>query len=575
MVRSGITAFNGKVIGKALFIQNPPTINPDCKRSETESESLQKVSQAIDCISKDMVRKIDRYGKLDDSMKLDIVNMQKTMLTDQVFFENIQNTINEGYSAEASVHRCVEAQCAMLEELGDAYLAERVEDFRDVGNRLICQILGKNYPDLSILEEDVILVGENIPPSLLADGDERHIKGMLMTKGSKTAHVCILAANMGIPSLVGCMDVEGLKDKEILFLNATEGKAIYNLSDSEIFQAEKEVEKYQKMIEKMSIYKGKPAETKDGVRIQLLVNIMDAGSVEKIFEVGADGVGLFRTEFLYMNNKKLPTEMEQFSIYRSVAEKLAPMPVTIRTMDIGGDKEVESLHLAKEENPFLGYRAIRICLNQTEIFKQQLRAILRASAYGKIQIMFPMISCMEELEQAQEILEDAKTELLAEGIEFDQGILTGMMVEVPSVAIMAERFIEKVDFFSIGSNDLTQYTLAVDRQNEKISGLYDYFHPAMLNLIRNSIEACIRAGKPCSLCGEMAADIQAVPILLGLGLRKFSVNPSLVLAVKQVLANSSVDEVKQLAIKACETNSAEDVRKLIKTKSGDGCYGDN
>ena len=242
---------------------------------------------------------------------------------------------------------------------------------------MICQILGKNYPDLSILEEDVILVGENIPPSLLADGDERHIKGMLMTKGSKTAHVCILAANMGIPSLVGCMDVEGLKDKEILFLNATEGKAIYNLSDSEIFQAEKEVEKYQKMIEKMSIYKGKPAETKDGVRIQLLVNIMDAGSVEKIFEVGADGVGLFRTEFLYMNNKKLPTEMEQFSIYRSVAEKLAPMPVTIRTMDIGGDKEVESLHLAKEENPFLGYRAIRICLNQTEIFKQIEKLVLK------------------------------------------------------------------------------------------------------------------------------------------------------------------------------------------------------
>ncbi|CUX38384.1 phosphoenolpyruvate--protein phosphotransferase [Clostridium sp. C105KSO13] len=569
MVRKGITAFDGKVVGKALVIQEPPKVNPETKRTGTEAEVVTSVKQAIAEIAKDMEHKIARYQGLDATMKLDIVNMQKTMLTDQVFLDNIQNAVHEGYNAEASVYRCVKEQCDMLESLGDSYLAERAEDFRDVGNRLIYEILGIHSFDLSVLEQDVILVGENIPPSLLADGDEKHIKGMLMTKGSKTAHVCILAANMGIPSLVGCVDVEGLKDGENIFLDASTGSVRYGLSEQEIVEAKQDVLQYQDELRVMRNYKYKAAETKDGTRIQLLANIVDISGIQRMLEVGADGVGLFRTEFLYMNKQNLPTEMEQFSIYKSVAQKLTPMPVTIRTMDIGGDKEVESLHLAKEENPFLGYRAIRICLNQTEILREQLRAILRASVYGKIQIMFPMISCMEELDQVLQILAEVKEELKKEGVAFDQEVPTGMMVEVPSVAVMAEHFIKKVDFFSIGSNDLTQYTVAVDRQNEKISGLYDYFHPAVLSLIQNTIQACHKTKKPCSLCGEMAADIQAIPLLLGMGLRKYSVNPSSVLKVKKILANCSEKQAEKLASTACEAYSATAVRKLINEMSGD------
>ncbi len=564
MIGKGLPVSRGKTVSKAMIVKKPPQTDRNKRLEGEASDAIKKVDLAMENIIQEMQEKELRYQNGDETMKLEIVQMQKTMVSDQVFYDKICRVIHQGYSPEAAVYRCVEEQCEMLLAIGDEYLAERVEDFRDVGDRLICGILGIHYPDLSKLSEEVILVGENIPPSLLADGDRDKIKGLVMIQGSKTAHVCILAANMGIPAVVGCQEAAGVKDGEMMFLDAASGEIVFQMSEEMLIDAQENVKEYQKKLSALKPYGNKKAVTKDGTRIMLLANIMDAGVMDQVAESGMDGIGLFRTEFLYMNRKKLPTEMEQYSIYKSVGKRIYPSPVTVRTIDIGGDKEVEALHLSKEENPFLGYRAIRICLDQKEILEEQCRAILRASVHGKFQIMFPMISSMEELDGALAILEKVKKEFTRDGISYDTGILTGMMVEVPSVAIMAREFIKKVDFFSIGSNDLTQYTLAVDRQNEKISHLYDYFHPSVLRLIAGTIRACQEAQKPCSLCGEMAADDLAIPILLGLGLRKFSVNPSSALMVKHLLSMCDLAQMEKLAENALKADSAASVRRMLK-----------
>lgn len=420
------------------------------------------------------------------------------------------------------------------------------------------------YPDLSNLDEEVIVTGENIPPSLLADGDSSKICGLLMEKGSKTAHVCILAANMGIPVLVGCKGLKEIENREVVFLNAVEGYAKCAMSGEELIQAQQNVREYQKKVEELQIYKKRPAVTKDGKKIELHANIMDTGHLDQVIENGLDGIGLFRTEFLYMNRNTLPGEMEQYAVYKNVVMKMAPHVVTIRTMDIGGDKEVEALQLPQEQNPFLGYRAIRICLDRTDLFKTQLRAILRASIHGKIQMMFPMISSMEELDRALGILESVKEELNKEGVAYDINMPIGIMVEVPSTAVMADAFIKKVDFFSIGSNDLTGYTIAVDRQNEKMEKLYDYFHPSVLKLIEITIKACKDEGKSCSLCGEMAADPMAVPVLIGMGLRKFSVNSAAASRVKKELEKWDVDMAEKLVFQIKNLDSAVKIKDVLR-----------
>lgn len=569
MLQKGIGASRGKALGKALMVQEPPKITADIKRVCSEEESIQKTDAAILAVRSHMETLEAKYLDNKEDLKLEITQMQKAMVTDSLFYKNICRHIAGGSSAESAVWQSVEEQCQALEAIGDAYLAERAEDFKDVGNRLVCQIMGISYPDVSTLDHEVILVGENIPPSLLVNGDGEHIKGLLLTKGSRTAHVCILAANMGIPAVVGCQKVDGLLEGETVFLDGNIGYARYGMNQDELDASLREVESYQEETRMLLAFRDKEAVTQNGVRVEVLANIMDANGTDKLLEAGADGVGLFRTEFLYMDRKKLPLEAEQFSIYKSAAKKLGELPLTIRTMDIGGDKEVEALNLPKEENPFLGYRAIRICLDQREIFTQQLRAILRAGAYGTVKLMFPMISSMEELDQALRMLEEVKGDLQREGEPCDPHILVGMMVEVPSVAVMASQFIRKVDFFSIGSNDLTQYLLAVDRQNEKVADLYDYFHPGVLAMIANTIRACDEAGKPCSLCGEMASDPLAIPLLLGMGLRKFSVNPSSVLMVKYLLSLSHTEILKELAEKALTAESGAQVKQMVRDALGD------
>lgn len=564
MIQKGIVAVTGKAIGKAFVLCGVPQITGEEKNGCEKEEAIQHIRKVIDSLAEIMEKKLCDSKLNINAMQKEIIEMQRTILTDQVFYDNIVCEVMKGYSPEAAVYRCVEEQCKMLEALADPYLAERAGDFHDVGERLICGLLGIEYPDLSNLDEEVIVVGENIPPSLLADGDSSRICGLLMEKGSKTAHVCILAANMGIPVLVGCPGIKEIENRDTVFLNAVEGYAKHVMSGEELIQAQQNVKEYQEKVEELQIYQKRSAVTKDGEKIELHANIMDTCHLEKVIENGLDGIGLFRTEFLYMNRKSLPGEMEQYAVYKNVVTKMAPHVVTIRTMDIGGDKEVEALGLPQEQNPFLGYRAIRICLDRIDLFKTQLRAILRASIHGKIQMMFPMISCMEELDRALEILETVKEELNKEGVAYDINMPIGIMVEVPSTAVMADAFIKKVDFFSIGSNDLTGYTIAVDRQNEKMENLYDYFHPSVLKLIEIIIKACKNEGKSCSLCGEMAADPMAVPVLIGMGLRKFSVNAAAASGVKRELEKWSVDKAEKLVLQIKNLDSAVKIKDVLR-----------
>lgn len=544
MIGRGIAASRGKALARAMAAETQQQIDLEKKSKENLLHSVERVKEAIDSIAEEMKDEETRLEGEEEAMRLEIVQMQHTMLSDAVFHDSIRKELEEGYAPESAVARCIEAQCRMLEAIGDAYLAARTDDFRDVGNRIICRLLGKRYPDLGKLEEDVILTGENISPSVLAGAKKGKVKGLLLAKGSRTAHVCILAANMGIPAVVGCIGAEKIKDGDMVFVDGTAGKAAWEMDEAARADALAETVSYQEKQKILEKYTEKKGQTKDKVSVQIMANIMDAQAAEQAKQMGAEGVGLFRTEFLYMGRKDLPGEEEQFQAYKKAAEMLQGQPLVIRTMDIGGDKQSEALEIPAEENPFLGYRAIRICLERKELFFTQLKAVLRASAYGNVRVMFPMISSMAELEEALACLQKAKDELDQQRIAYDKDIQTGMMVEVPSTAILASRFIKKVDFFSIGSNDLTQYALAVDRQNEKVCGLYDYFDPGVLHLIYTVIRACEQENKECCLCGEMASDPLAVPVLLGMGLKKFSVNPSAVPLVKYILSKCEYKKIK-------------------------------
>lgn len=565
MMCKGIAAARGKALAAAMLVETVPPPDLCKKRTGSVEDEVDKVRSAISDINGQMQIQEEYLKNKQESLRLEIVQMQRTMLLDQVFHESVKQEIEKGFAADSAVFRCIEKQCEMLENLGDEYLAARAEDFRDVGTRVVCHILERTYPEVNSLEKDVILVGENIPPSLLAGGDTEKIRGILLEKGSKTAHVCILASNMGIPAVVGCAGIDRIKNEEMLFLDGITGEVFWDMDQDALAKAEVDTIQYQQKQSILQKYKNEKAITDDGMSVQVLANIMDAEAAVKAAEYGAEGVGLFRTEFLYMGRRRLPTEEEQFCAYKKAAETMKEKALTIRTMDIGGDKEAEALQMPKEENPFLGYRAIRICLDREELFITQVKAILRAGIYGNIKMMFPMISCMEELEQALSCVEKAKRKLDEEQVQYNPRIPVGMMVEVPSAAIMASAFIKKVDFFSIGSNDLTQYTLAVDRQNENIASLYDYFDPAVLTLIKGTIEACAKEGKECSVCGEMAADPLAVPVLLGMGLKKFSVNPSMVPLVKYLLSISRFEDCQTLSMKLISIQERKKIKKQIRS----------
>ena len=447
----------------------------------------------------------------------------------------------------------------------DAYMRERGADIKDIGDRLMRNMLGMNPRGLSHISGEVILVAQDLAPSDTASLDKNVVKGIVTAAGGPTSHAAIMARTLEIPAVMGVGDIESFVDGDKAVVLGTDGIVETNPSDVDWTEYNNQAAAYQEELKRLRESANLEAKTTDGHHVELFGNIGKSKDAKHALTMGAQGIGLYRTEFLYMENDELPTEDVQFEEYKKVAEDMQGQPVIIRTMDIGGDKELKCLDLPSEMNPFLGYRAIRISLNRPDIFKVQLRALLRASSFGDIHIMYPMIASVEEVKQANAMLDECKEELTAEGKEFNKDIKVGIMIEVPAAAVISPILAKYVDFFSIGTNDLCQYTLAVDRMNESIGSLYQPLHPGVLRLIKHVIDASHEQGKFTGMCGELASDPVATMILLGLGLDEFSMTASSIPLIKNILRSVSKAECEEVANKALTMDTAEEITAYAKS----------
>lgn len=475
-------------------------------------------------------------------------------------------------SADAAAYTVIEGQAKALEELDDEYLKERAADVRDIGKRLLQNILGMPIVDLGSIQDEVILVATDLTPSETAQLNLDKVLGFITDLGGRTSHTSIMARSLELPAIVGTSDVtKQVKNDDYLILDAVNNKIYVNPTADVIDQLKAAQNQYITEKNDLAKLKDLPAITLDGHQVEVCANIGTVRDVAGAERNGAEGVGLYRTEFLFMDRDSLPTEDEQFQAYKAVAEAMGSQAVIVRTMDIGGDKDLPYMNLPKEENPFLGWRAIRIAMDRREILHAQLRAILRASAFGKLRIMFPMIISVEEVRDLKGEIETLKAQLREEGKAFDESIEVGVMVETPAAAVIAHHLAKEVDFFSIGTNDLTQYTLAVDRGNELISHLYNPMSPSVLSLIKQVIDASHAEGKWTGMCGELAGDERATLLLLGMGLDEFSMSAISIPRIKKIIRNTNFEDVKALAAQALAQPTAQDlmncVNKFIEEKT--------
>ncbi|MCT4660937.1 MAG: phosphoenolpyruvate--protein phosphotransferase [Tissierellales bacterium] len=455
----------------------------------------------------------------------------------------------------------------MFMQIPDEYLRERAHDLQDVRDRVLRNLLGIKLKDFSNLGEETIIIARDLTPSDTASLDKKYAIGFVTEIGGSTSHSAIMARTLEIPAVVGTIDVlSHVNDGDMVIIDGDEGIVILSPSGEEVEKYQKlraERNEFKKALEKMI---GKSSETLDGHSVELAANIGSPNDLDGVLKYDSEGVGLYRTEFLYMDNTAWPTEDEQFEAYKKVAQGLDGKPVVIRTLDIGGDKELSYYDLPEEMNPFLGYRAIRLCLDQKDIFKTQLRAIFRASAFGNIRIMFPMISSVEELRAAKAVVNEVKAELKAESIEYDDSTQIGMMIEIPAAAVISDLLAKEVDFFSLGTNDLIQYTAAVDRMNSKIAHLYNPFHPAIIRLINTVIQNGHKEGIWVGMCGETAGNPLLVPLFLAMGLDEFSMSPSSILRARHIIRNSSKQELEKHLDEILSLSTAEEIKKAVEEK---------
>lgn len=499
---------------------------------EREKEKFEKAQKGA---ASDLNNLLKDREKLSES-EGEILEAHQLLAEDMSLKETIVNYIEQGEAAPEGVLKAVSDFKAMFDDIDDEYLRERQKDIIDVGNRFLRKLLGMK--EFSLEGDNIVLWAKDIEPSLMASLSEKQVKAVLLESGSKTSHAVIIAKAKGFVTMVGVsLSPEEISEGENVIVDANQGVVHFNPSEKEMehcLTLVKEQEEQKKFLEERAKL---PARTKDGKRVTVAANISGAGDMEKAIALGCEGVGLFRTEFLFMDRDKLPTEEEQFLAYKEAVEQAAGNLCIIRTLDIGGDKPCKALGLSPEENPFLGFRAIRICLNQKEMFKTQLRAILRAGVYGKVGIMIPMVSSLWEILETKKLVEEVKGEMDAENISYGKEVPLGIMAETPAASIMAPVFAKHVDFFSIGTNDLVQYTLAVDRGNQSVSYLYDYFNPAVLHSIHRIVTSAHEAGIWAGMCGEMAGDKLALPFLLALGIDELSMSPSQAPGVKEQIRN--------------------------------------
>ena len=563
----GIGASEGISIGKVmLFIEEEMNI-PQEKISEVQVGT--EIEKLLDAQKKSKLQLISIRDKVKEKMgedKAAIFDGHIMLLEDDDLMDEVKDKIKaEKMAASKALDEGVQEYCEMISQLDDAYLREREADLKDVGKRWLKNILGIRMKDLSNLDPETVVVAYDLTPSDTAQLDLKNAVGFITEIGGKTSHSAIMARSLELPAVVGVKDaLKELADGASIVMNGEIGEIIIEPDADTLKDYMEKRGDYLKEKEELKKLIDEEAVTKDGHKVELWGNIGSPEDIDAVLEAGATGVGLYRTEFLFMNSDHLPTEEEQYRAYRVVAEKLQGKPVTIRTMDIGGDKELPYMDLPKELNPFLGWRAIRISLVKQDIFKTQLRAILRASAYGQVKIMYPMVTSINEVRKANEILDECKRELDEIGKKYDKDIKVGIMVETPSVAIISYKFAKEVDFFSIGTNDLTQYFLAVDRGNELVASLYDSFNPAVLEAIQKVIDAGHDRNISVSMCGEFAGDRRATELLLGMGLDAFSMSASSVLQVKKKIRNSSHEKAQKYRDEILALNTPAEVLENLR-----------
>lgn len=561
----GIEASPGIAIGKVFLYQEQDLVIDSKRKCDTDCEKERLLNGREK--SKEQLLKIrEKTAQKLGEDKAAIFDGHITLLEDEDLFDEVVDIIeDEKICAEAALQRGIDDYCDMLANLEDEYLRERAADLRDIGKRWLYNVAGVEILDLGSLPPNTVIAAKDLTPSDTAQIDLQNVVAFITEIGGKTAHSSIMARSLELPAVVGTGNICSLvKSGDNVIVDALKGDIIINPTAEEVAKYQEKREAFFAEKELLKQLKDKEAISKDGVKVGAWANIGSPKDIDGVLRNGAQGIGLYRTEFLFMNNDRFPTEDEQFEAYKIVAEKMEGKPVTIRTMDIGGDKSLPYMQLPKEENPFLGWRAIRVCLDRPEILKTQFRALLRASAFGYIKIMLPMIMDITEIRRARAILEECKAELREEGAKFDENIALGIMVETPAVAFRARSFAEEVDFFSIGTNDLTQYTLAVDRGNENISHLYNTYNPTVLEAIRMAIKGAHEAGITISMCGEFAGDENATAILFGMGLDAFSMSAISVPRIKKNIMALEKTKCEALVEEVMAQKTPEEVLAIVK-----------
>ena len=563
MIYKGIAGAEGIGIGKALVVCEQTLDYSHVVFSGAENET-NRLQAAIAAFCEKVTAMQKKLTASVGEKQAEILNGQIMMIQDPFMTSQMQDFIAGGQCAEAAVDAVCNMYIEMFSSVEDDLTRQRATDIRDMRARLLGILLGQTEVDLSDLPPETVLVAHDFTPSMTANMQKEHIVGILSECGSKTSHSAILARSLELPAVMSMENIcTLLENGDTVIVDGTRGEAVVRPAQGilEAYASKREQLKMEKQA--LHAFAGKKTVTADGKQLAVYANIGKPDDVPAVLQNDGEGVGLFRTEFLFMDRTALPSEEEQFAAYRAVATQMQGKEVIIRTLDVGGDKDIPYLHMEKEENPFLGHRAVRYCLDNPEIYKVQLRALLRASAYGNIKIMLPLVTTVSEVRRVRELLESIKAELRRENIKFRDNIPVGVMIETPAAAMTADLLAKEADFFSIGTNDLTQYTMAVDRGNSKVSALYSHYNPAVLRLIKQTAEAANRAGIPVGMCGEAAGDKAFIPLLIAFGLHEFSVTPAAVLPTRKTVSLWSKTDADALAERILTLDSAEEVAAAL------------
>ncbi|MDN6162211.1 MAG: phosphoenolpyruvate--protein phosphotransferase, partial [Atopostipes sp.] len=563
---SGIAASEGYAHAKVYRLIEPD-LTVEKKEVEDPKQEIKRFEQAIEQSSKEVekIRAIASESLGEEEAQ--VFDAHGMILSDPEMNEQVEELIDERkINAEAAYEEVTDTFIQLFEGMEDnPYMQERAADIQDIRKRVLANLLGVDLPSPATIDEEVIVVAHDLTPSDTAQLNKKYVKAFVTNIGGRTSHSAIMARSLEIPAIVGTGNISDEAGKEdSLIVDGIEGEVLVNPSEEEILEYERKAKDYENLKLEWDKLKDEPSVTADGKEFEIAGNIGTPRDVEGVLDNGGEAVGLYRTEFLYMDSAELPTEEEQYEAYKDVLENMEGQAVVVRTMDIGGDKELPYLELPDEMNPFLGYRAIRISLDQDHIFRTQLRALLRASVHGKLRIMFPMIATLQEFRDAKAIYEEEREKLIAEGTEVAENIELGIMVEIPATAVLADQFAKEVDFFSIGTNDLIQYTMAADRMNEDVSYLYQPYSPSILRLVKNVIDASHAEGKWTGMCGEMAGDQTAVPLLVGMGLDEFSMSATSILKTRSLMKTLDSKKMEELVDKAInESSTVDEVIDLV------------